>query len=50
MFDLLVSQMTSAEGITEQLKAYDQMEWGRRMNGIRAKAYEIVITELIYNE
>ena len=36
-FDLLVEQMARQEGVTEQLKAQDQMFWGRRMNNIRAR-------------
>lgn len=48
MLDRLVSQMARAEGITEQMKAEDQMAWARRMNGVRHRAEEIVIHELIY--
>ena len=47
-FDLLVEQMAKQEGVTEQLKAQDQMLWGRRMNNIRARAEEIVREEIIY--
>ena len=36
------------EGICEELKASDPMEWARRMNGIKAQAEEIVLTELVY--
>ena len=46
--DLLIVQMAAAEGITEQLKAADQMEWVRRMNSIRIRAEEIVLNELVY--
>ena len=46
--DLLVEQMAKQEGVTEQLKAQDQMLWGRRMNCIRARAEEIVREETIY--
>ncbi len=49
MFDRLVEQMKKAEGITEQLKAEDQMEWVERMNNIRQRAEEIVLNDLIYN-
>ena len=35
-------------GVTEALKAADQMEWVRRMNSIRSRAEEIVLTELVY--
>ena len=48
-FDLLVEQMAEREGVTEQLKAQDQMLWVRRMNCIRARAEEIVREEIIYN-
>ena len=48
MFSELVNQMKSSEGITEQLKAENQMEWVRRMNNIRSRAAEIVSNELIY--
>ena len=47
-FDLLVEQMIKQEGVTEQLKAQDQMLWVRRMNSIRARAEEIVREEIIY--
>ena len=46
--ELLIRQMAKAEGITEQLKAEDQMEWVRRMNGIRNIAEEIINRGLIY--
>ena len=48
LFSQLVSQMTAAEGVTETLKASDQMEWVRRTNSIRNRAGEIVESELIY--
>ena len=47
-FSRLVKQMVEREGVTEQLKADDQMMWVRQMNNIRQRAIEIVITELIY--
>ena len=47
-FSRLVKQMAEREGVTEQLKADDQMMWVRQMNNIRQRAIEIVITELIY--
>ena len=43
-----VKEMTVREGVDEVLKANDQMEWVRRMNGIKARAEEIVLRELIY--
>lgn len=45
---LIVSAMAKREGVTEALKAADQLEWVRRMNSIRNRAEEIVLTELIY--
>ena len=48
MFDLLVKQMAANEGITEKLKAEDQMTWVQGMNNIRARAAEIVREEMIY--
>ena len=48
MFDTLIKQFKQAEGVTEQLKADNQMEWVCRMNNIRQRATEIVNTELIY--
>ena len=48
MFDLLIKQMAEREGVTEQLKAQDQMLWVCRMNNIRARAEEIVREEIIY--
>ena len=49
MFDLLVKKLAEQEGITEQLKAADQMVWVQRMNNIRNTAEEIVLNELIYD-
>ena len=49
MFDTLVEQMKNSEGITEQLKEENQMEWICRMQNIEDRSMEIVITELIYN-
>ena len=40
--------MAKREGVTEALKAADQMEWVCRMNNIRSRAEEIVLTELVY--
>ena len=48
MFLELVKQMTAREGVTEQLKAQNQMLWVRRMNNIRDRAAEIVSSELIH--
>lgn len=49
MFSRLVKQMAEREGVTEQLKADDQMEWVARMNNIRSRATEIVNNGIIYN-
>ena len=48
MFSRLVEQMANAEGITEQFKEQNQLEWVQRMNSIRHRATEIVNAELIY--
>ena len=48
MFFRLVKQIAEHEGVTEQLKASDQMKWVARMNNIRNRATEIVNTDLIY--
>ena len=48
MFSELVNQMKTRVGITEQLKADNQLEWIRRMNNIRSRANEIIYNELIY--
>ena len=45
----LVEQMTEREGVTEQLKAENQMEWVARMNNICSRATEIVNNDIIYN-
>ena len=47
--EIVVSAMAKQEGVTESLKAADQMEWVHRMNSIRSRAEEIVLTELVYN-
>lgn len=46
--EIIVSAMSEQEGVTEALKAADQMEWVRRKNNIRNRAEEIVLTELVY--
>lgn len=48
IFFRLIKQMANREGVTEQLKAKNQMEWVRRMNNIRNRAMEIVYTKVIY--
>ena len=47
-FELLIRQLAKAEGVTEQMKAEDQMEWVRRMNSIRNRVEETIYKELIY--
>lgn len=49
MFFRLVKQMAESEGVTEKLKANNQMDWVARMNNIRSRATEIVNNEIIYN-
>ena len=46
--DILVRQMMERQGVTEELKARDQMEWVRAVNNIRNAAEEIVLKELVY--
>ena len=48
MFSLLVEQYTAAEGITEQLKADNQLAWVGRMNNIRERVEEVVLRKLVY--
>ena len=45
---LTIRQMQEAEGVTEALKAANQLEWVRRMNSVRNRAEEIIKTELIF--
>ncbi len=49
MFVRLVAQFAEWEGVIEKLKVENQLEWVRRMNGIRKRVTEIVNRELIYN-
>ena len=48
MFTLLTDQYSKGEGVTEQLKAENQVEWVRRMNSIRERIEEIIFAELIH--
>ncbi len=48
MFDTLTEQMMKSEGITEELKEQNQLEWVGRMNNIKERANDIVCIELIY--
>ena len=47
-YRLIVQQMAQAEGITEELKASDPVQWVQAMNSIRSRAEEIIQTEMIY--
>ena len=47
--ELIIEQMKAAEGVTENMKATDQMAWVGAMNSIRNRAEEIVTNELVYN-
>jgi len=49
MVERLVFQMVKTLGVTEELKAENQLEWVRQMNNIRASAEEIVLRELVYS-
>ena len=46
--EMLMEQMTEKQGVTEELKAQDQMEWVRLMNNIKASAEEMVLREILY--
>lgn len=48
LFSRLVKQYAEKEGVTEQLKAIDQMKWVQKMNNIRNRATEVVNSELIF--
>ncbi len=48
MFDLLMKQYTTREGVTEQLKSDNQIEWVKRMNNIQERIKEVVEQELIF--
>ena len=47
MFEMLVKQMSEAEGINEHLKATDQMAWAGKMNNLRSRAFEVVAADFI---
>ncbi|OUN99696.1 TnpV protein [Pseudoflavonifractor sp. An44] len=49
MFSRLVKELAEKEGVTETLKAKDQMAWVQAMNNIRNRAAEVVYNDLIYN-
>lgn len=46
--EMLTEQMVKKQGVTEKLKAQDQMEWVRLMNNIKASAEEMVLREILY--
>ena len=48
--ELIIEQMKTAEGVTEQMNQHDQMAWVGAMNSIRNRAEEIVLREMIYEE
>ena len=48
MMERVIAQMARAEGVTEALKASDQMAWVQRMNSIRHRAEEIALSDLVY--
>ena len=48
-FSQLVDRLKQSKGVTEQLKATDQLEWVRHMNSIRSRAEEIVLNSIIYS-
>lgn len=48
MKEQLTKQLMAVEGISEDLKSYDQMEWVRTMNSIRNRVDEVVLTEVVY--
>ncbi len=49
MYDLLIEQLKEKEGVTEELKEQDQLEWVQRMSNIQQRAREFVCSELIYS-
>lgn len=46
--DNMMNQMMETEGVTEELKGKDQMEWLRRVNNIRNRVDEVILNELVY--
>ena len=49
MFETLITKFKQSEGITEQLKASNQLEWVSRMNNISQRAAEVINSDIIYN-
>lgn len=48
--EVIVEQMKASEGVTEDMKQYEQMEWVGAMNSVRNRAEEIILREMIYEE
>ena len=48
--ECIIAQMTAAEGVTESMKAHDQLKWVQIMNNIRSRAEEIILSEMIFGE
>ena len=48
MYELLIEQMKEAEGVTENMKEQNQLEWVRRVQNIEARVKELICKELIY--
>lgn len=48
LFNRLITALSAKEGITEQLKATDQMKWGQKMNNIRERAMEVVCKDVVF--
>ena len=49
MYDHMIRQYVELEGVTEELKAEDNLEWTRRMNSIRSRVEEFVLHDQVYN-
>ena len=47
--ELLMTQLKEQNGVTEEMKARDQMQWVAMMNSLKAQAEEIILTELVYS-
>lgn len=50
MLNDLISKFAEQEGVTEKLKKENRMEWVRKMNSIKTRAEEIILTEIIYHK
>ncbi|MBR2894740.1 MAG: TnpV protein, partial [Oscillospiraceae bacterium] len=47
--ELLMNQLKEQNGVTEELKAHNQMQWVAMMNNLKAQAEEMILTELVYS-